>query len=307
MTHICTRCTLCLPTGICRNAVRAIRPHYQSIAGRHASTAKHEFQERGLMIRKTVPGGSGVVFAAKKEEQSSTSEMVNVVEYFVLFQFIEDTDPSLVEEVLSDLWSLKYMVPNVLCASAGAICLNESLSETIKGFEGYTHAVKFRFGSPEAANSFQTHPKFVEVSSSVQAEAFCKSALEIVAQVSIPNELQNIFKTGGAWDTGVEHVLLTEHENIPGTLAGLSELAVSSAGGAMQSGVGSAATLSISGPSIEEAIIVSHFSSAAGAIGFTKSEAVMTLLASLGGPRLFCFEIVPTDSKSRPADQGFLS
>lgn len=307
MNWLCAFLNPSMSAGSYRNNVIAIRPFYQSTAIRPVNRSSHEFQRREYKVRRDIPRNSGVAFAAANEEGSNAGTKVNVVEYFILFQFTKDTDAYQVEKILSNLWSLKYIVPNVLCASAGAICTDEFFSETIRGFDAYTHAVKFRFGSPEAANSFQTHPKFVEVSSAVQAEIFCAAATELVAQVSVPNELQNIFKTGGTWETGVEHVLLMECENIPGTLASLSELAVSSTGGAMQSGIGSAVTLSTSGPGTEEVILVSHFPSATGAMGFMKSEAVMTLLASSERPRIFCFEIVPTDSKSRAADQGFLS
>ncbi|GMH43613.1 hypothetical protein BSKO_11535 [Bryopsis sp. KO-2023] len=267
------------------------------------SKSRHRARSASVFRSRRAPSRPMHVRASARDDSGGSSK-VKIVEYFVLFRVAANTEPDRVEKLLSDLWSLKYMVPNVLCASAGPTCALEGVSAN-GDFAKYTHAVKYRFGSPSGATEFQSHPKFLETTAAVRSEKCCEDVAEIVAQVEVPNEIQNIFKTGGTWETGVEHVMLFSDVGFDETLPVLSELATSSAGGALQSGVGSAVDLVVKGGD-EEAVLVTHFPSEAAAINFSTSQAVKTLLTAAKGVRTVCFEIAPTDSKTQPKGSGGL-
>lgn len=236
--------------------------------------------------------------------QQSTTESVQIVEYFILLQLLPDIGSEGAEELLSELWSLKYAVPNVLCASAGEASFVGSEDAYDSNLQHFTHVAKFRFGSPAAAKEFQSHEKFLEVSAAVRSEPKCVNTLELVAKVVVQKNLGDIFKSGGAWESGVEHILMARQEETPGTMKTLCDLAIS--GGALQSCSGSAVELITKEVADETKIIVSHFPSEQDARAFMGSRPVQILFGSCTEQKYFCFEIAPTDSKTQSKGPGGL-
>lgn len=154
-------------------------------------------------------------------------------------------------QMLGAMWSLQYLIPNVLSASAGAILdLNgRSLGGESGAWQGFTHTLHYRFGNIELAEAFRRHATFQKAVSE-EVDPRCARVAELVAVVDVPNELGAIFRRGGAWEEGVEHVLVVKMEDagqraaVNEYLSILGDVAQSSACGALLSACGPLAELS---------------------------------------------------------------
>ena len=73
----------------------------------------------------------------------------------MLFKAKDEMPQGAVEEVLDHIWSLQYMMPNILCGSAGAV-----LSRThVDGLPAYSHALHLRFASGKVLEAFLGSPQ----------------------------------------------------------------------------------------------------------------------------------------------------
>lgn len=194
--------------------------------------------------------------SADNDSGSSTKKpLVKVVEYYMLLEIRPDTTNDDVLKMMGGMWSLQYLIPNVLSASAGAILDLESPPSGGQpggqpgAWSGFTHALNFRFGNIEFAEAFRKHESYLKAFVE-ELDPLCTRVAEVVAVVDVPNDLGAIFRRGGSWEEGVEHMLVVELQDVDRRaavdeyLGTLGDVAESSACGALVSSRGPLAEMS---------------------------------------------------------------
>ncbi|CAD7696195.1 unnamed protein product [Ostreobium quekettii] len=246
---------------------------------------------------------------------------VKVVEYFMLLEASPQCSEEELLAALGEMWTLQYLVPNVLCASAGAVVQVGDNPVSGPGvppgpLSGFTHALHYRFGNVEVADGFRRSDKVREATATQLARRFDR-IVELAAVVEVPNELGAIFRRGGAWEAGVEHVLVAEvasedaAQGAAQFLAALGELATSSACGALLSSSGPVARIGVEeGGAAPMLAMVTQVPGVEGASAFVGLPPVQGLLEGRDSSGVLrplmslCFEVAPTEGRrsSSPAD-----
>lgn len=258
-------------------------------------------------------------------EQETKSAYVKVVEYFMLLEVRPDLQQEDVLKMLGSMWSLQYMIPQVLCASAGSILVVNNRSQgglfnehSDKG-AGFTHALHFRFGNPEVADAFRQHPTFTKTKKQ-GVDVMCDRVAELVAVVEVPNDLGAIFRRGGDWEEGVEHIIVMKAQNgvkkegVNKYVSHLQELAETSVGGALCSSVGPLAQItdtfasssSKDHSSVSFLALVTQFPTFEGCQAFDQISMVQQIQKGDSNQALqaifsICFEIAPAEGQQRSA------
>lgn len=129
---------------------------------------------------------------------------------------------------LDGLWSTQYLAPGALCAFAGATMSG--------GGGGFTHALHLRFPDPATASSFLAHPATAAATGALPPAAL--TTLLFPGRVAAAT-LESLFRRGGAWESGVERVLLLaqradDDAAADAWLSDIASLAESAAAGALQ-------------------------------------------------------------------------
>ncbi|CAG9464292.1 unnamed protein product [Pedinophyceae sp. YPF-701] len=108
------------------------------------------------------------------------------------------------EEVIDHVWSLQYMVPYALCASAGALtrCEGTAVSEG-----AFTHAVHMRFGDEAKMEAFLSDKRFQDAVRRV-VHPLCKSWTALAFAGSVEDDVLAIFRRGPDFDAGAESVVV---------------------------------------------------------------------------------------------------
>jgi hypothetical protein len=198
-----------------------------------------------------------------------------VIEYLLLLQAKSGSDPEEMEVLLDSLWSLQYMVPSIMYASAGNItactlCNKQDVQQQqqqqrqtqpevaaaggaadpsaeqqqeqqqpVPGM--FTHAVHYRLDSRSALETLLLHPMTAALQVRISSE--CATSAQLVFQGAVTKRLEALFRRGDEYASGVEHILLLQ----PGASGGagadvflerLAALAESSVAGGIQASYG---------------------------------------------------------------------
>jgi hypothetical protein len=176
------------------------------------------------------------------------------------------------EVLLDSLWSLQYMVPSIMYASAGNITActlcnkqdaqqqqqqqqqnqyeaeaagaadpssQQQQQQPVPGM--FTHAVHYRLSSRSALETLLLHPMTAALQERISSE--CAASAQLVFEGAITKRLEALFRRGDEYASGVEHILLLQ----PGASGGadadvflerLAALAESSVAGGIQASYG---------------------------------------------------------------------
>lgn len=196
-------------------------------------------------------------------------ETVAVIEYLLLLQAQPGSDPDDMEVLLDSLWSLQYMVPFIMYASAGNItactlCNKQDVqqqqqqqytqqeAEAAAGADPgaqqqqlvpgmFTHAVHYRLSSRSALETLLLHPMMAAMQEQISSR--CAASAQLVFEGTVTKRLEALFRRGDEYASGVEHILLLQ----PGLSGGagadeflerLAALAESSVAGGIQASYG---------------------------------------------------------------------
>lgn len=139
------------------------------------------------------------------------------------------------EATVGRLWSAQYRAPGTLCAFGGAQLANAVGSSSSQ----YTHAVRFRFGSRMAADSFLSNAA-VQTCLTIDVASKLQTRKLVLFDGRVASDLEAIFCRGSEWDSGAEHIFIfkaTPHatsREVDEYLTQLAAMAESSLAGALQ-------------------------------------------------------------------------
>jgi hypothetical protein len=193
-----------------------------------------------------------------------------VIEYLLLLQAQPGSDTDEMEVLLDSLWSLQYMVPSIMYASAGNITActlcNKQQQQQITQQEGeaaagaaadplaqqqqqqeqlvpgmFTHAVHYRLSSRNALETLLLHPMMAAMQDQISSR--CAASAQLVFEGTVTKRLEALFRRGDEYASGVEHILLLQPGDSGGTgadefLERLAALAESSVAGGIQASYG---------------------------------------------------------------------
>ncbi|BDA48047.1 hypothetical protein COCOBI_11-3040 [Coccomyxa sp. Obi] len=165
------------------------------------------------------------------------TERSNICECLVLIQVADDVSAEEAEETVGRLWSAQYRAPGTLCAFGGAHLANTPGSTATSS--NYTHAVRFRFGSQAAADSFLSNAA-VQTCLTKDLASKLQSRKLVLFEGPVASDLEAIFCRGSEWDSGAEHIFIFKatpqatSREVDEHLKQLAALAESSLAGALQ-------------------------------------------------------------------------
>jgi hypothetical protein len=185
-----------------------------------------------------------------RSSSKADSNTTTVAESLTLFSLKPEFDESQISEVIDSCWSLQYMVRGPVCGSAGPIvtAITQSNQDRMKQFN---HCMYFRYASESAMEQFMGHLKTKYLLDEVSRTKTTSGVVSIQYSTAVPNDLESIFRRGAQWEEGYE-VLLglvdaegSNPEDIDEFLRLTSDLAQSSAYGALQAATGPVTTAEV--------------------------------------------------------------
>ncbi|KAF6261209.1 hypothetical protein COO60DRAFT_1636954 [Scenedesmus sp. NREL 46B-D3] len=176
------------------------------------------------------------------------------------------------EVLLDSLWSLQYMVPSIMYASAGNITActlcneqddqqeqhqtqqqavaagsaaadllpqQQQQQQIVPGM--FTHAVHYRLSSRSALETLLLHPIMAALQDRISCQ--CAASAQLVFEGAVTRRLEALFRRGDEYASGVEHIFLLQPGNSGGMgaddfLQRLAALAESSVAGGIQASYG---------------------------------------------------------------------
>ncbi|KAG2423431.1 hypothetical protein HXX76_015302 [Chlamydomonas incerta] len=108
------------------------------------------------------------------------------------------------QELVDTLWSLQYRTPGACCASAGPVVQSVMARESNMAPRA---AVYYRFSSQAQAERFVAGPAFADAKARLLGSGTVSLSLW---KVTVPNDMEALFKRGPAFDVGVDLVLMLE-------------------------------------------------------------------------------------------------
>ncbi|CAL8462957.1 g2491 [Coccomyxa elongata] len=154
-----------------------------------------------------------------------------------MIQVAGDVSAEEAEEIVGHLWSAQYRAPGTLCAFGGAQLADDVGSSATSS--QYTHAVRFRFGSQAAADSFLSSAT-VQTCLTTDLASKLQSRKLVLFEGRVASDLEAIFCRGSEWNSGAEHIFIFKatpratFEEVDQHLTQLAALAESSLAGALQ-------------------------------------------------------------------------
>lgn len=192
------------------------------------------------------------------------SSQTRVTEYLLLLRFNDEVHKSEgVQEILDKIWTVQYQLPNVLCASTGAVSPMEAedtdINQALKYLDnqiaeplGFSHAAHFRFNNPGTLEHFLSHPTFTEVMATCVTDN-CDQISSIAYEGLVHKDIGAVFRRDPEYSSGYDVVMLlcpnqtrskaggqdSDADEVQQFLRKLGTLAESSVAGGVQSSCGS--------------------------------------------------------------------